>query len=251
MGATLTIAERFVRRWVSLPASFLLAAGASLVSATVYVPPAEASFLADNLDLNSSGNSLQITNSRFQGQKFKTTTDSIITSVTMKLGLADPNFTSNDRPTSGSVDLEIWDASGSGQDLPNSIVATVGTVQVSQLSTASFQDFLFSSLSIWLNPNSNYYLVAAPKNLSGCTSGAASCEAFVAATASTEFSGFTPPVRVRSDSRGSTWSDLGGSNLRQRIEARAVPGPLPLMGAAAAFGWSRRLRRRCNRSLTA
>lgn len=28
----------------------------------------------------------------------------------------------------------------------------------------------------------------------------------------------------------------------------AVPGPLPLLGAATALGWSRRLRRRCNSS---
>ncbi len=27
-------------------------------------------------------------------------------------------------------------------------------------------------------------------------------------------------------------------------EAEAVPGPLPLVGAAAAFGWIRRLRKR-------
>lgn len=30
--------------------------------------------------------------------------------------------------------------------------------------------------------------------------------------------------------------------------AASVPGPLPLMGAAAAFGWSRRLRRRVGSS---
>ncbi|MEB3266236.1 MAG: hypothetical protein VKN13_06435 [Cyanobacteriota bacterium] len=32
------------------------------------------------------------------------------------------------------------------------------------------------------------------------------------------------------------------------IDVEQVPGPLPILGAAASFGWSRRLRRRINRS---
>ena len=30
----------------------------------------------------------------------------------------------------------------------------------------------------------------------------------------------------------------------ERVSPSSVPGPLPLLGAAAAFGWSRRLRKR-------
>ena len=45
-----------------------------------------------------------------------------------------------------------------------------------------------------------------------------------------------------------TWSFTGTSESIQVIlgnpPAAAVPGPLPLFGAAAAFGWSRRLRKR-------
>ena len=44
-----------------------------------------------------------------------------------------------------------------------------------------------------------------------------------------------------------TWSLTGTSETIQVIlgaPAAAVPGPLPLFGAAAAFGWSRRLRKR-------
>ena len=46
-----------------------------------------------------------------------------------------------------------------------------------------------------------------------------------------------------------TWSLLNGEQTVDSIQAivgapAAVPGPLPLLGAAAAFGWSRRLRRR-------
>jgi hypothetical protein len=45
-----------------------------------------------------------------------------------------------------------------------------------------------------------------------------------------------------------TWSFIGTSESIQVVlgnpPAAAVPGPLPLFGAAAAFGWSRRLRKR-------
>jgi hypothetical protein len=49
-----------------------------------------------------------------------------------------------------------------------------------------------------------------------------------------------------------TWSLVGGSDsIRVILGAPApVPGPLPLLGAAAAFGWSRRLRRRISVSNT-
>ena len=54
---------------------------------------------------------------------------------------------------------------------------------------------------------------------------------------------YDPINRITSD-------DLYGGEAGEVIAfstltpANAVPGPLPLMGAAAAFGWSRRLRRR-------
>jgi hypothetical protein len=50
--------------------------------------------------------------------------------------------------------------------------------------------------------------------------------------------GFTVPSLI------AFWQLLGVDGPDGRIELRAVPGPLPLFGAAAAFGWSRTLRRR-------
>lgn len=49
-----------------------------------------------------------------------------------------------------------------------------------------------------------------------------------------------------------TWSLVGGSDSIQVIlgAPAPVPGPLPLLGAAAAFGWSRRMRRRISVSNT-
>lgn len=42
----------------------------------------------------------------------------------------------------------------------------------------------------------------------------------------------------------------GGSITQTAPETDSVPGPLPLLGAAAAFGWSRRLRRRIRPSVS-
>jgi len=54
--------------------------------------------------------------------------------------------------------------------------------------------------------------------------------------------GFTTPGLI------GTWSLTGTSETILLIlgnpPAAAVPGPLPLLGAGAAFGWSRRLRKR-------
>ncbi len=50
--------------------------------------------------------------------------------------------------------------------------------------------------------------------------------------------GFTTPGLV------ATWTINGTSESIKLFVGQEVPGPLPLLGAGAAFGWSRRLRRR-------
>ncbi len=47
---------------------------------------------------------------------------------------------------------------------------------------------------------------------------------------------------VNTAKRGTQNAVVTLSSLEPEVE---VPGPLPLFGAAAAFGWSRRLRHRC------
>ena len=56
--------------------------------------------------------------------------------------------------------------------------------------------------------------------------------------------GLDYPIPVGDPSDITTGSGFYNSN----ISLFEVPGPLPVMGAAAAFGWSRRLRRRINTS---
>jgi len=50
-----------------------------------------------------------------------------------------------------------------------------------------------------------------------------------------------------------SWNIVDGAtldNLSNNITQESVPGPLPLAAVAAAFGWSRRLRRRLNTATT-
>jgi len=50
-----------------------------------------------------------------------------------------------------------------------------------------------------------------------------------------------------------TWTLNGTSETIQVVlgqPSAAVPGPLPLLGAGAAFGWSRRLRKRSTTPLS-
>lgn len=46
--------------------------------------------------------------------------------------------------------------------------------------------------------------------------------------------------------RGTEYNGIQQANVFS--PAASVPGPLPVLGASAAFAWSRRLRRRCQRS---
>jgi hypothetical protein len=49
-----------------------------------------------------------------------------------------------------------------------------------------------------------------------------------------------------------TWTWGSGANADSAVMTIAnVPGPLPLFGAAAAYAWSRQLRRRCRRGASA
>lgn len=49
-----------------------------------------------------------------------------------------------------------------------------------------------------------------------------------------------------------TWTVNGtGDTIRFQVTTNPVPGPLPVLGAGAAFGFSRRLRRRIQRSQAA
>lgn len=162
--------------------------------------------------------------------KFNTTSASIINSVTVKL--------SKSTATTGTVFFDIYTSNGTG-GVPNLRVATVGSVGVASM-VAGPADYTFSPLPVFLNPNSSYFLMARPTGFASNTS-----ISWNYTTNTSGFDGYTTPIRARSTDNGGSFSLLTFNHLQLQIQASAdVPGPLPLLGGAAAFGWSRRLRQR-------
>lgn len=58
------------------------------------------------------------------------------------------------------------------------------------------------------------------------------------------------PLSGTSTTLTTSWDSGGGliSSLQNNIQLEPVPAPLPILGAIAAFGWSRKLRRRIRES---
>jgi len=196
--------------------------------------PASAVTLADNLgETTISGVAVDYTSptvANWQGMKFNTTSASIINSVTVKLA-------NGSAVNTGSVAFDIYTVDGGG--LPGSKVASVGSILASSIATTD-ANYTLNSLSLALNPYSSYYLLASPV---GFNSGTGITWRY---TSTPNGFGYTPPVRARSGNNGSSFFFGPGTDyLQLKIEASAdVPGPLPVLGGAAAFGWSRRLRLR-------
>jgi hypothetical protein len=190
--------------------------------------PTNAVVLADNLSA-ARGTGISVgdgaaTVEFWQAMKFQTTSASIIRSVTTRL-----------RQSSGvTLGTATFDIYSDNSGAPGSAIATALTKNISDL-TGSFANYSASGLSISLAQNTSYWLVGK----------ASSSSKFVwDDTLSTSGFGSISPVRNRSDDGGSTWGTGFSTFAILKIEADPVPGPLPVLGASAAFGWSRRLRRR-------
>lgn len=215
-----------------------LALGSALGLGIGFAAPASAVTLADNLS-QTTGGGLVVGDLNapgavsWEGMKFNTTSASIINSVTVKLS----NATA---ATAGTVFFDIYTSDTGGA--PGTAVGSVGSIGVSSI-TAGPANYTFSSNSVFLNPNSSYFLMARPTGFASNTSISWNY------TANTSgFDGYTTPIRVRSTNNGASFLVMTpppAEFLQLQIQASAdVPGPLPLLGGAAAFGWSRRLRQR-------
>ena len=71
-----------------------------------------------------------------------------------------------------------------------------------------------------------------------------SCGANALCTIAQSITTFEPGTPLNLTAGTYTWAWGAGADQRIEITVIPVPGPLPALGAAAAFGWSRRLRRR-------
>lgn len=211
----------------------LLAAGSALGISLALPHPTNAEVLADNLSGGTKGE-LRVgdgTSVEFwQAMKFQTTTASIIRSVTTRLR-------QSIGVTAGTATFDIYSDSPGA---PGSAIATALTKNISEL-TGGFVDYSATGLSISLEQNSSYWLV-------GKASGS-SRFVWEDTDSTSGFGAINPPVRDRSNNAGTSWESGAPFTTfaTLRIEADpvpGVPGPLPVLGASAAFGWSRRIRRR-------
>jgi hypothetical protein len=227
-------------------ASSLLGLGAALSMGLTVPSAASAVTLADNLSETTGGGvvvgylNVGTSDTTLQGMKFNTTSASIINSVSVKLF----NGSSN-RTTAGRVYFDIFT---SISDLPGSLVGTVGDLDVATIDSTpnptnaslSGTVYTFGSLALALNPNTPYFLIARPVGFD------AGKDMTWRYTTSDNGFDYTPPVRVRSTNSGTSYTALSTDRLQLQIQASVAtaPGPLPLLGGAAAFGWSRRMRQR-------
>ena len=216
----------------------LLAGSLAALALGVAAPQAtSAATLVDNLSASTLGTSPfgGPGDTDWLAQSFTTTaTDYILSSVTALIGNSNP-------ATTGNYIFSIYDGSGPGGvpgvnlgDILSNSVTGIPTLATSIQATAS-------PLPLTLSPNTNYFLVLR-------TSGANDALEWYSAT---NGSGTGFPTNFTSSSNGGTsWNAIDNTGPDQMMQILATspppptPAPLSIFGAAAAFGCSRRLRKR-------
>jgi hypothetical protein len=223
-----------------------LAGSLAALALGVAVPQAHAvpaATLVDNLSAtsvgtNAFGSPSGTGDTDWLAQSFTTTaTDYILSSVTALIGNSNQAIT-------GNYIFSIYDDSGSGGvpgvnlgDILSNPVASL-TLSSSPITTTA------SPLPLTLSPNTTYFLVL---HTSGVND---TLDWYTASNGSG--TGFPTNFTSSSDG-GASWNTVDNTGPDQMMQILATapppppvptPAPLPIFGAAAAFGYSRRLRKR-------
>ena len=132
----------------------------------------------------------------------------------------------------------------------NIYAATRGGLSISTNGGSSFTNYTTTSTNNGLGNNAVYGVYASGSNIYAATDGGLS----ISTNGGSSFTNYTTTSGlVGNQVRGVYASGsniyvatLGGLSIAQQSDPTpsAVPGPLPLFGAASAFGFSRKLRRR-------
>lgn len=224
---------------VSRPKATAFVAGAfTALAMAVVTPQGHAATLSDNLSSVSTntqtfGSPSGTGDTEWLAQAFTTTaTDYILTSVSAIIS-------NQNSGTTGNYIFSIFDTGSGG--VPGVNLGDILTNPISGLGGTASTISTTTSPVLALSPSTNYYLVL---RTTGATDG---LEWYTAPNGSG--TGFPSNYSLSTDG-GSTWStpDSTGDALVMKILAEGPPppvsGPLPLFGAAAAFGYSRRMRKR-------
>lgn len=216
------------RLFLVLIALAVTASGTDSVAAPIY--------LADNLAepfFRTTG----VRDNFWPAQRFTTTSDAYaISSITVPLA-------SEGGLTAGTLELYIFDASGSTPGTPGSqLGSAVGAISFSSL-TATPTNTLFGDINKTLAPLTDYFLVMKGVGLAGPDSSSRFGWGYTTSESGVGF----PSAYTATTTDGSTWFTPDFTDPQQmRIEAVAVPEPstwvMGLAGIACATWASRRRR---------
>ena len=221
----------------------VLAGSLAALALGVAAPQAHAATLVNNLSAtpvgtNAFGSSSGSGDTDWLAQSFTTTaTDYILSSVSALID-------NGNGASTGNYIFSIYDDSGSG-GIPGVNLGDILTSPITGLSaTPTPISATASPLPLTLSPSKTYFLVLHTSgaddslNWSNASNGSGT--------------GFPTNFTSSSDS-GATWNTVDNTGPDQMMQILATapppppvptPAPLPIFGAAAAFGYSRRLRKR-------
>lgn len=206
-----------------------LLAGLSLLAMPVHAQVV----LFNNLAAGSPNGSMGVTNNQWMAQAFSTTSEGfILSNVSLRLW--------NLNETSGNFEIQVWDSSGAstspGQQVGNSIYT--GLAQNLGNSTESL--LTISGLSVNLEANTDYYLVAAGKTLADVGDPFDPTPGFLYWDAT--------DVNMSSlySTTGSGWSGPSQQNLYMQVVAVPEPSAITLLLVVAGLGVFLWLRARCH-----
>lgn len=220
-------------RLIGSPHSSLLAIALGLMVLGVSANPLRAAMvLFDNLTAPNPNGATYITNTQISAQKFLTTTESRLSTVSLRLW--------NQNNTFGSYQIQIWDATGVAGSPGAQVVSDLFTGFAEDLSNDSDNILTVSDLDVILDADTAYFIVLRGNSLTDIESHFPDDPPLPGALAwnmtDTNPSGAYdggPPV----------WSGPYTQNYYMKIEANVVPEPtsaLLLLLSGSTFCFQRR-----------
>jgi hypothetical protein len=191
----------------------------SLILIGMARPAQAADTISDNLT-NTRNGGQSVNNNSWPAQAFATSlTAFVLESVTVDM--------SRDALATGTVELIIYDAAGTGGRPGSAVSGVFETIDVALDLSATPTPIVFSGLSVNLNPSTTYYLVLRGTGMSGG-------DALWSYTNTATGIGF-PSNYSESNDSGGTW-DAPVLTSPQKMSITAVPEPSTLFAR-----WPRRI----------
>jgi len=220
---------------LSEPAVFRLALPLFVALALPGPPAWAGAILFDNLSAGSPNGSFGVSNTQWTAQSFATTTAGfILDEVSIRLW--------NLNGTSGNFEIQVWNALGAGGRPGAQVGAAVYTGLAQNLGSTYGSLLAVSGLNFTLTPATNYYLVAAGRNLANIPDD----EFPIPGTLYWDATNVVTSPSYDTGNSGAGWNGPFSQNLYMKVTA--VPEPstyrMALAGLACGGYLVRRRRKR-------